>query len=75
MLVTYMGAKDLTTPGGVVEIDLDGKVVAEYDAAKPGGPERYTPSVNPNPRINGETDTGCWPTHTGSMPARTWICW
>lgn len=52
LLVTYMGAKDLTTPGGVVEIGLDGAVVGEYAAAKPGGPKRYMPSVN------GETDTG-----------------
>jgi len=52
LLVTYMGAKDLTTPGGLVEIGLDGAVVAEYAAAKPGGPTRYMPSVNK------ETDTG-----------------
>ena len=52
LLVTYMGAKDLTTPGGVVEIGLDGAVVGEYAAAKPGGPKRYMQSVN------GETDTG-----------------
>jgi hypothetical protein len=52
LLVTYMGAKDLTTPGGLVEIGLDGTVVAEYAAAKPGGPTRYIPSVN------GVTDTG-----------------
>jgi hypothetical protein len=52
LLVTYMGAKNLTTPGGVVEIDLDGTVIGEYAAARPGGPMRYMPSVN------GETDTG-----------------
>jgi hypothetical protein len=52
VLVTYMGAKNLTTPGGLVEIGLDGAVVGEYAAAKPGGPTRYMPSVN------GETDTG-----------------
>jgi hypothetical protein len=52
LLVTYMGAKNLTTPGGVVELGLDGNVVAEYAAARPGGPERYMPSVN------GVTDTG-----------------
>jgi hypothetical protein len=52
LLVTYMGAKNLTTPGGVVEIGLDGTVIGEYAAAKPGGPTRYMPSVN------GETDTG-----------------
>jgi len=52
LLVTYMGAKDLTTPGGVVELGLDGTVVNEYAAAKAGGPTRYMPSVN------GVTDTG-----------------
>jgi hypothetical protein len=52
VLVTYMGAKNLTTPGGLVEIGLDGTVVGEYAAAKSGGPTRYMPSVN------GETDTG-----------------
>jgi hypothetical protein len=52
LLVTYMGAKDLTTPGGLVELGLDGTVVGEYAAAKPGGPPRYMPSVN------GVTDTG-----------------
>jgi hypothetical protein len=52
LLVTYMGAKNLTTPGGVVELGLDGTVVEEYAAAKPGGPTRYMPS------INGVTDTG-----------------
>ena len=52
VLVTYMGAKNLTTPGGLVEIGLDGTVVGEYAAAKPGGPTRYMPSVN------GVTDTG-----------------
>jgi hypothetical protein len=58
VLVTYMGAKNLTTPGGLVEIDLDGAVVGEYAAAKSGGPTRYIPSVNPDPDLNGETDTG-----------------
>jgi hypothetical protein len=52
LLVTYMGAKDLTTPGGLVELGLDGAVVGEYAAAKTGGPTRYIPSVN------GVTDTG-----------------
>lgn len=52
LLVTYMGAKDLTTPGGVVELAPDGSVVAEYAAAKAGGPTRYMPS------INGVTDSG-----------------
>ena len=35
VLVTHMGAKDLTTPGGLVEIGLDGTVVGEYAAARP----------------------------------------
>lgn len=52
VLVTYMGAKNLTTPGGLVEIGRDGTVVGEYAAAKPGGPPRYIPSVT------GVTDTG-----------------
>jgi hypothetical protein len=52
VLVTYMGAKDLTTPGGLVEIGLDGTVVGEYVAARPGGPTRYMPNVN------NVTDTG-----------------
>jgi hypothetical protein len=52
LLVTYMGAKNLTTPGGLVELGFDGTVVNEYAAAKPGGPTRYMPSVN------GVTDTG-----------------
>jgi hypothetical protein len=59
VLVTYMGAKDLTTPGGLVEIGLDGTVIGEYAAAKPGGPTRYMPSVRKNPETGiGETDTG-----------------
>jgi hypothetical protein len=52
VLVTYMGAKDLTTPGGLVEISLDGAVAGEYAAAEASGPTRYMPSVN------GVTDTG-----------------
>jgi hypothetical protein len=52
VLVTYMGAKNLTTPGGLVEIRVDGAVVGEYAAAKPDGPTRYMESVNH------ETDTG-----------------
>lgn len=52
LLVTYMGAKNLTTPGGLVELRLDGSVVGEYHAARPGGPARYLPSVN------GVRDTG-----------------
>ena len=47
-----MGAHDLTTPGGVVELRLDGTVIGEYAATKLGGPTRYMPS------INGVTDTG-----------------
>jgi hypothetical protein len=52
LAVTYLGAKDLTTPGGLVEIDVEGNVIQEYDAAQPGGPVRYVPSVK------GVTDTG-----------------
>jgi hypothetical protein len=52
LLVTYLGAKDLTTPGGLVEIDVEGNVIGEYDAAQPGGPVRYVPS------IKGVTDAG-----------------
>ena len=40
------------TPGGLVELRLDGSVVGEYHAARRGGPVRYMPSVN------GVTDTG-----------------
>ena len=52
LLITYLGAKDLTTPGGLVEIDVEGDVIGEYDAAQPGGPVRYVPSVK------GVTDAG-----------------
>jgi hypothetical protein len=52
MLVTYMGAKNLATPGGLVEIDVNGNVLNEFPAARAGGPIRYIPS------INGTTDTG-----------------
>jgi len=52
LLISYMGAKDLTTPGGLVEIDTNGDVIGEYEAAQSGGPVRYIPSVN------GVTDTG-----------------
>lgn len=52
LIASYMGSKGLTTPGGLVEFTPDGIVVGEYDAAKPGGPVRYAPS------INGITDTG-----------------
>ena len=52
LLVTYMGAKNLTTPGGLVELRRDGSVAGEYRAARPGGPVRYMPSVT------GVTDTG-----------------
>ncbi|GAA6616054.1 selenium-binding protein SBP56-related protein [Scytonema sp. NUACC26] len=52
LIATYMGAKDLTTPGGLVEFSPNGGVVAEYDAAESLGPTRYVPS------IKGVTDTG-----------------
>lgn len=61
LIATYMGFQNgplptllptLTSPGGLVEFTPDGTVVAEYAAAKAGGPTRYRPSVH------GETDTG-----------------
>lgn len=52
LLVTYMGAKNLTTPGGVVELDVNGNVLNEFAAARSGGPIRYIPS------IHDATDTG-----------------
>ena len=52
LLVTYIGAKNLTTPGGLVEIDPNGNVINEFAAALAGGPVRYRPS------IHGQTDTG-----------------
>ena len=61
-----MGAKNLTTPGGLVELALDGRVVGEYQAAKPGGPPRYMPSVN------GVGIPASSPIRTASTSARTW---
>jgi hypothetical protein len=52
LIATYMGSKGLTTPGGLVEFTPDGTVVAEYAAAKAGGPVRYRPGVT------GQMDTG-----------------
>lgn len=57
VIATYMGSKGLTTPGGLVEFSpglppSGGGFIAEYAAAKAGGPTRYVPS------INGVTDTG-----------------
>jgi hypothetical protein len=52
MPISYMGSHDLTTLGGLVEIDLNGNVIGQYDAARRGGPERYIPSVK------GVRDTG-----------------
>lgn len=54
LLATYMGSKGLTTPGGLVEFSPQGAstFIAEYAAAKAGGPIRYVPS------IGGVTDTG-----------------
>ncbi len=52
LLVTYMGAKNLTTPGGLVELASTARSSANTHAATPGGPVRYMPSVN------GVTDTG-----------------
>lgn len=53
-VVTGMGAKNLKSPGGLIEFDPKGAgtFLAEHSANKPGGPERYIPSVY------GETDTG-----------------
>jgi hypothetical protein len=65
VLVTYMGAKNLTTPGGLVEIDLDGRSLE--NARPPSQADRsgiwIASTVKPIP--------GCWPIHTGLMPART----
>lgn len=52
LIASYMGSKNLTTPGGLVEFSPSGTVVAEYDATRSGGPQRYVPSVG------GVTDTG-----------------
>ena len=52
LIATFMGAKNLTTPGGLVEFSPDGALIKEYNAAKPGGPKRYVPS------IRNVTDTG-----------------
>jgi hypothetical protein len=54
LISSYMGSKNLTTPGGLVEFSPNGAstFIAEYPAAKAGGPTRYVPS------IKGVTDTG-----------------
>lgn len=57
IIATYMGSKGLTTPGGLVEFSPDvapslGGFIAEYPAARAGGPVRYVPN------INGVTDAG-----------------
>ena len=52
LIASYMGAKNLTTPGGLVEFSPSGTIIGEYGAAKAGGPQRYVPSVG------GVTDTG-----------------
>lgn len=51
---TGMGAKDLTTPGGLIEFDPKGAeaFLAEHIGAKPGGPARYLPNAD------GVSDTG-----------------
>lgn len=59
LLVSYMGAHDLTTPGGLVEMSPKvppylGGFLAEYDAAQLLGPVRYAPTNTTPPR----TDTG-----------------
>ena len=52
LIASYMGAKNLTTPGGLVEFSPSGTVMGEYDAVRAGGPTRYVPSVG------GVTDAG-----------------
>lgn len=52
LIASYMGAKNLTTPGGLVEFSPSGTVLGEYDAVRAGGPTRYVPS------IGGVTDAG-----------------
>lgn len=57
IIATFMGSKGLTTPGGLVEFSADvapsqGGFIAEYPAARAGGPTRYVPN------INGVTDAG-----------------
>ena len=69
LLITYLGAKDLTTPGGLVEIDVEGDVIGEYDAAQPGGPVRYVPSVK------GVTDAGLLAHPQGWTSAGIWVSW
>jgi hypothetical protein len=45
LVATYMGAKNLTTPGGLVEFSLNGEIIGEYDATMRQGPQRYTPNI------------------------------
>ena len=45
LIATYMGSKDLTTPGGLVEFSPNGKILGEYDAATKQGPNRYVPNI------------------------------
>jgi hypothetical protein len=66
LLATYMGAKNLATPGGLVELDLDGSVVGEYRAARPGG-RPVTARASMVSRI-----PACSRIPTASMSARTW---
>ena len=66
LLVSYMGAHDLTTPGGVVELGLGGTVIGEYAAAKFGGQTRHTGRAS-----TGSPIPGCWPIRTGSISAKT----
>ena len=66
LLVSYMGAKNLTTPGGLVELRLDGSVVGEYHAARRGGPVRTCRAsmVSPIP--------ACSRIRTALTSVRTW---
>jgi len=54
ILSTFMGSKGLATPGGLVEFSPFGPqtFLAEFSAARPGGPQRYVPN------IHGVNDTG-----------------
>ena len=52
LIASYMGAKNLTTPGGLVEFSPSGTVIGEYSGVRAGGPQRYVPS------ISGVTDAG-----------------
>lgn len=59
LIISYMGSKGLTTPGGLVEASPTlppslGGFIAEYAAAQAGGPIRYQPAND----AGGTLDTG-----------------